>query len=672
MRTTHLACLVAIGGLFATYACSTSEGQMAFGTGSTTSSTATGGTTSSVNISPNPTGSIDTSGEPATPGCGDGTLTPDETCDDGNKAAGDGCQANCRGVELGWSCPTAGQPCHQIARCGDSVMVFPELCDDGNKVAGDGCSPTCKFETGWKCEGQPSTCSHTTCGDGKVEGAESCEDGNVMPFDGCSADCQLEPNCGTGNCTSTCGDGLVINEECDDGNTIDGDGCSKDCKPEPGFTCVQPPLGDTMVVPMVVRDFNAGGDFEKGSSFATGLNYANQGLLKDALAGAKRKPALASSTGKYNGVAGKDSGIASAASFAMWYDETAAASGNTRNKSLATKLNLFLNADKTAYVNRYGDLGNGLTNKQYMQTTTEQCGNLTQSDKDADGNPIPCTVCYYDADPTTPQCDLAPGGDPNIIKTRCQKDTTFISCASSGTQWVGTFLTAAYDGNPTFFPADAITPANPSLAGQISGNYDKSWPKDPSGKMHNFSFTTEVRYWFKYDSAKNYKLSFVGDDDVWVFINNKLAVDLGGIHTAVLGMLTITGGVTAVSVSPTNETAAFTPITGQPSLGLTNGNIYEIVVLHAERQSTASSYQLTFSGFSAASSECSAFCGDGIVGIGEECDDGKNDGGYGECGPSCRLGEYCGDAIVQGTEECDDGVNVGSPCPSGCRHITLL
>jgi hypothetical protein len=97
-------------------------------------------------------------------------------------------------------------------------------------------------------------------------------------------------------------------------------------------------------------------------------------------------------------------------------------------------------------------------------------------------------------------------------------------------------------------------------------------------------------------------------------------------------------------------------------------------VLQAERQTTASSYQLTLSGFSAAPSECKAFCGDGVVGIGEECDDGKNDGGYGECSPGCVLGEFCGDGTKQTSEDCDDGVENGSigKCPTGCRNLTVL
>jgi fibro-slime domain-containing protein len=670
MRTTYLAGCAVILGIAASYACSTSGDGANFvapgsASGGAPSVFARGGNSSQTGIvNPLPTGSIDMSKEPPTEGCGDGNLTKDEACDDGNTADGDGCLHNCRQVELGYSCAVAGEPCHQIARCGDSVKVFPELCDDGNTAAGDGCSPTCKYEIGYKCDGTPSVCTKTTCGDGKMEGAESCEDGNTVPFDGCSADCQNEPKCETGACTSSCGDGILLNEECDDGNNINGDGCSADCKPEPGFTCTQPPLGDMMKVPMVVRDFNAGGDFEKGNEFARDLNYANQGLLKPALEGPGRKPVLASTTGTINGASGKASGIASVASFAQWYDENAPKGTNTLNKTAAKILNLYLNADKTAYVNRFGNNGDGLTSAPYQLTTFEQCGQVGKEDHTPEGDAIPCTVCYYDPDPSTPQCEQKD-------TTRCQKDSTFIECQKNGTEWRGIFLKAAYDGNPLFFPADSLQPYSPSVTAQISGNYNDSWPEMPGN--HNFSFTTEVRYWFKYDSSKTYKLTFVGDDDVWVFMNNKLAVDLGGIHTAVKGELTFggAGNPTAV-VSPTNVKDNPVSVKANPNLGFENGKVYEVVVLHAERQTKASSYQLTLSGFSGAASECSPRCGDGIVGIGEECDDGVNDGGYGECGKDCRLGEYCGDGIQQEGEDCDDGVNVGSPCPSGCRKLILL
>jgi fibro-slime domain-containing protein len=206
-----------------------------------------------------------------------------------------------------------------------------------------------------------------------------------------------------------------------------------------------------------------------------------------------------------------------------------------------------------------------------------------------------------------------------------------------------------------FFPIDGHPAAlqdERSLA-SIPPQYGGNWNNEPNGMPHNFHFTTEVHYWFEYDAATPTRLDFTGDDDVWVFVNRRLALDLGGWHPPLDGTVNINAAAGA-------------------TYGLTTGNVYEIAIFHAERKTTGSSFRLTLSGFNLAPSDCVTDCGDGSLAPGEECDDGPlNQGGYDQCTPSCTLGPRCGDAIVQDqfAEVCDNGVNDGSygGCAPTCQ-----
>lgn len=48
------------------------------------------------------------------------------------------------------------------------------------------------------------------------------------------------------------------------------------------------------------------------------------------------------------------------------------------------------------------------------------------------------------------------------------------------------------------------------------------------GRAHNFHFTLEASTRFVYEGGETFR--FYGEDDLWVFINRRLAMDVGGTH----------------------------------------------------------------------------------------------------------------------------------------------
>jgi fibro-slime domain-containing protein len=107
-----------------------------------------------------------------------------------------------------------------------------------------------------------------------------------------------------------------------------------------------------------------------------------------------------------------------------------------------------------------------------------------------------------------------------------------------------------YD-NQRFFPID----------GQGFGN---------EGRQHNYHFTLEGKLTFKYTGGELF--SFTGDDDMWVFINRRLAINLGGLHVP-----------ESASVSLDERSA---------ELGLVHGETYPINIFFAERHTVQSTFKL--------------------------------------------------------------------------------
>lgn len=121
----------------------------------------------------------------------------------------------------------------------------------------------------------------------------------------------------------------------------------------------------------------------------------------------------------------------------------------------------------------------------------------------------------------------------------------------------------------------------------------------PTDNFH-FGLSLELDFYLPADKMTNdgddIIFEFSGDDDLWVFVDDKLVLDVGGLHTRVDGKIDFTNGKTWVSSSRviTNSTTTGDKISDKTADFSISSGYHSIKIFYLERASTASNCRFYF------------------------------------------------------------------------------